>query len=87
METEKPYQSLNFVLGTTADAEWLFSKAQALLKGNDRRVTLITFEIILFLRENHTFWNLESVIQAMNAVRSEKVQQRMEEDNKQEDLD
>ena len=84
METEKTYQNLNFIQGTTADTKRPFSKALALLKGNDRPMT---FETILFLRENHTIWNLESVNLEINAVRSEKVRLRMEEDDEQEDLD
>ena len=80
------YINCEFIVGSVAEVERLWSKARALLRGDDRPLTLITFEAILFLRQNESFWDLTSVIEAMSEMRSNRVLQNLEEDEEQEAL-
>ncbi len=76
----------DFIQGSVAEVERLWSKARGVLKGDDRPLSPFSFEAILFLRQNESFWDLNSIIQTVSALRSDKVQCRMEEDAEQEAL-
>ena len=69
--------NVNFILGSTAMVEWLWSIANRLVDGERNNTSPLLMEALLFLRENRSYWDLELVITAFNAVRSQIVTQKM----------
>ncbi len=56
------------------------------LRDNRKSMTPLLFEAVLFLKVNSTYWNERTVKQAMDKVKSEKVQNRLKEDTQHQQL-
>jgi hypothetical protein len=78
-ETQKtnPYVNCDFIYGSTAEVERLWSVSANVLSKKRRRMTPQLVEAILFLRSNRRFWNLQLVAKAMEKDRLEKAEQRI----------
>jgi hypothetical protein len=81
-ETQKtnPYVNCDFIYGSTAEVERLWSVSANVLSKKRRRMTPQLVEAILFLRSNRRFWNLQLVAKAMEKDRLEKAEQRILEE-------
>jgi hypothetical protein len=77
-QDESPYVNCNFIFGSTAEVERLWSISSYILTKQRRRMTPQLFESILFLRYNERFWDLDLVVQAMKEDRMEQYSQRVE---------
>ncbi len=61
------YINCNFILGTTAEIERLWSVAKNILSTNRKAMEPLLFEAILFLKTNHSYWDLDAVQLAMTS--------------------
>ncbi len=84
-ETEK-YINSDFILGSVAEIERLRSLAKNVLTDNRKSMTPLVFEAVLFLKVKSTYWNEYTVKEAMEKVKSEKVQNRLKEDTQHQQL-
>ncbi len=72
--------NLDFIIGSTASIERLFSFAGDILCNNRRRITPQLFEALLLLKVNRMYWNLETVRAAIAAARSNRTERLIAED-------
>jgi hypothetical protein len=77
-KTESPYVNCNFVYGSTAEVERLWSTASYILRKQRRRMTPQLFESILFLRYNESLWDIDTVDKAMKEDRMQQHADRLE---------
>jgi hypothetical protein len=77
-QLESPYVNCNFIYGSTAEVERLWSVSSYILTKQRRRMTPQLFEAILFLRYNERFWNLGLVVEAMKEDRMQQYAARVE---------
>eukprot|EP00171_Calliarthron_tuberculosum_P001491 IDg1491t1 len=82
LQREK-YVNCNFILGSVAEVERLWSIAKNVRSSSRKSLTPLLFESILFLKVNKEYWNLEVVIQAMNVERSARVNARLQQEQNQ----
>jgi hypothetical protein len=83
-----PYINCDFIFGSTAIVERLWSIGKNILTAQCSSLTPIMFETLLFLRTNKRFWDRKLIlaaIQKARATHSEKVKQRMAEDRAEEE--
>lgn len=73
------YNNTNFILGSVAEAERLFSIAATVLSKVRHRMSPIMLEAICFLKINSRYWGLSTVAKAMALNRSDKVEQKLAE--------
>ena len=79
-EFNHKYGNLDFILGSAAVVERLWSIADKLIDGNRNSTSPFLMEALLFLRENRSYWDLHLVCEAFNAIRSQIVTKKMEEE-------
>ena len=88
-----PYINVNFICGSAAEVERLWSIAKYILSNTRSRLTPNLFQALMFLKINQEYWDCRSVQQAYTEARkqaqSERVKKMMEEDEEVEgdDLD
>ena len=73
------YGNVDFILGSAAVVERLWSIADRLIDGERNSTSPLLMESLLFLRSNRIYWDIELVRTAFNAVRSQIATQKMEE--------
>ena len=66
------------VIGSAAEVERLWSIARYILTTTRSRMTPMMFEALLFLRANRELWDETTVQKAMNAVRREQKDERLQ---------
>ena len=76
----------DFVLGSTAEIERLWSVAKNIMSGKRTSMNPLLLESLLFLKQNKDYWDLLLVSAAMNSARSERVKSRVREHNAHEEL-
>ena len=74
------YGNVDFILGSAAVVERLWSIADRLIDGERNNTSPLLMEALLFLRSNRIYWDIELVRTAFNAVRSQIATQKMEEE-------
>ena len=77
---EKPsqrYINCDFVFGSCAEVERLWSIAGNILTDNRKSMAPQLFEAILFLRVNQRFWNNDTVLEAVHNAKSKGAEDRM----------
>ena len=62
--TNSQYINLDFVLGSAAEVERLWSLAKYILVNQRKTMNSQMFECLLFLKYNRKYWNKEMVIEA-----------------------
>lgn len=78
------YGNVDFILGSAAQVERLWSIADNVLTDKRKATTLLLFESIMFLRMNERFWNVHLIRDAFHMSRSDRANQRMDEDQQEE---
>ena len=73
------YGYVDFILGSAAVVERLWSIADRLVDGERNNTSPLLTEALLFLWENRSYYDMELVRTTFNAVRSQIVTQKMEE--------
>lgn len=86
MEKTESYLNCDFILGSVAEIERLWSVARNILTDNRKDLTPLVFESVLFLNINRAFWNEITVKEAMAKMQSERSQSRLQEDTMHEEL-
>ncbi len=81
MERNDKYMNCDFILGSVAEIERLWSIAKNILTDNREDLAPLVFEAILFLNVNRTYWNDGNVKEAMEKIQSERVQSRLHEED------
>ena len=66
--------NLNWITPTTCEVERLFSKCKNVMTASRRRMTPRIFEAIVFLKENHEWWNINLVQDMVNKLWKEKLE-------------
>ena len=70
--SEGPYHDVGFIFGSSAEVERLWSKALHIFSSTRRRMTVMMFECLLYLKENRRHWNDGTVLLALQSCRDEK---------------
>lgn len=80
-----PYKNVDFICGSAAEVERLWSVAKYILTDNRSRMTPAMFESLLFLKTNEEYWDMSMVMEAYTRVRNDlpnnRVTAMMTEDN------
>ena len=73
MENTKasPYKNVDFICGSAAEVERLWSVAKCILTDNRAKLTPAMFEALLFLKTNEEYWDMATVMEAYTRVRNE----------------
>ena len=77
---ESRYINLDFILGSVAEVERLWSMAYYILVKNRQKMSPVVFEAIVFLKINKDMWEECDVIEAISRQRSARVDQQIAED-------
>lgn len=83
---ECPYINCDFIFGSAAKVERLWSRAVYILTNQRKRMTPMLFEALLFLQANERFWDLNLVSEAIGMAKSDGAARREAEDAAQEAL-
>ncbi len=70
----------DFILGSVAEVERLWSLAKYILADTRKCTSPLAFEAVLFLKVNANYWNEHTVQLSMSRARSQRVQQALNED-------
>jgi len=81
IETESTYRNCDFILGSVAEVERLWSVCNALLSDNRKRMSPLVFESIVFLKENRSYWSQSIISKAIEAHRNGELSRLLAEDN------
>eukprot|EP00171_Calliarthron_tuberculosum_P005814 IDg5814t1 len=84
---EEEYMNCNFILGSVAEIERLWSIAGKIRAVDRKLMSHIVFDAILFLKMNQRFWDELTVKEAMCRLQSDRVKQRLQEDENHGSLD
>jgi len=69
VQATSQYINLDFILGSTALIERLFSTAGHISSDDRQRLTPYLLEPILFLKVNRSYWDLNTKVAAMSSLR------------------
>ena len=79
-----PYQNVDYICGSAAEVERLWSLCRYILTNTRSRMTPNIFEVLVFLKVNHDYWDARSVqlayTKALNS-RSDKIEAMIDEDD------
>lgn len=78
--TETEYINADFILGSAAEVERLWSICKYILTNQRKSLTPLMFEALTFLKVNKRFWDLPMVQTAIHMNRTAKVKKGIEED-------
>ena len=76
----KGYVNCDFILGSAAEIERVWSTAELILRKARFRMTPILFEALIYLKYNSRYWNKHLVKQAIKEVKTESSMERMEKE-------
>ena len=80
---ESRYINLDFILGSVAEVERLWSTAYYILVKNRQKMSPVVFEAIVFLKINEDLWEECDVNEAISRQRSARVDRQITEDEEQ----
>lgn len=86
VEQDNLYMNLNFILGSSAEIERLFSIAGRTLADQRQNMTPMLFEALVFLKVNRGYWDFRTVLSAMRNSNSSQAHDRVAEDSEQQIL-
>lgn len=66
-----PYKNVDFICGSAAEVERLWSIAKYILTDNRSRMTPAMFESLLFLKTNVEYWDVPMVMEVYIRVRND----------------
>jgi hypothetical protein len=87
IDQQNPYVNCNFIFGSTAAVERLWSVAKGILTCQRSSMTPMMFETLLFLRTNSRLWDRTLILTAIKRTRSARVAQRLGEDAEQQAME
>ena len=67
-----PYKNVDFICGSAAEVERLWSIAKYILTDNRSRLTAASFKTITFLKTNEEYWDMAMVMEAYTMVENGK---------------
>ena len=70
------YGNCDFIIGSVAEIERLWSFADAYLDGDRNKTTPLLFEAMIFLRYNREFWNEKTIVKALKIVKENRMSAR-----------
>lgn len=73
------YRSADFVLGSSAEVERIWSTAKYILSDTRSKLKLLMFEAIMFLKNNSRLWGDQLVAEAIRCAKSERSKKRLDE--------
>ena len=73
------WPNANFILGSVAEVERLWSTADRVLDGKRNRTTPLLFEAFLFLKYNKKYWDFNLFVEAWNMQVNKRWSERMRE--------
>jgi hypothetical protein len=79
------YKNVDFVLGSAAEVERLWSVARYVITDLRIRLSPVMFEALLFLKVNKDYWDKYLVAEAMKLVTSAKYEENLKRLNEQEE--
>ncbi len=79
-EVQDRYINCDFILGSAAEVERLWSLAKYILAHTRKSASQLAFEAIMFLKVTANYWNEHTIQFAMSRARSQRVQQALNED-------
>ena len=71
-DLSSPYRNCDFICGSAAEVERLWSVAKKILTNNRYHLTVVMFETLMFLKMNEDYWDLQSVHAAHSMARKPK---------------
>ena len=84
-DLSSPYKNVDFICGSAAEVERLWSVAKYILTDNRAKLTPAMFEALLFLKTNEEYWDMTMVMEAYtrvkNTIPNSRVTAMMAEDN------
>ena len=83
IEDNCEFMNCDFILGSVAEVERLWSIAKRVLTDDRKEKSPIVFEALVFLNVNREYWDEQCVKEAMARSCSARVQKSIEEDQKQ----
>jgi hypothetical protein len=86
VDRQDPYVNCNFIVGSTAAVERLWSVAKTILTCQQSSMTPMMFETILFLRTNRRFWDRTLILKAIQKAKSDRVTRCLAEEEEQEEM-
>ena len=79
-----PYLNVDYICGSAAEVERLWSLCKYILTNTRSRLTPNLFEVLVFLKVNHDYWDARDVqvayTKALN-LQSDKIQEMIDEDD------
>ena len=91
VDLTSPYKNVDFICGSAAEVERLWSIAKYILTDTRSRLTSAMFKTILFLKTNEDYWDMAMVMEAYTRVRNEvpnsRITAMMVEDDKEAELE
>ena len=81
---DSPYQNVDYVCGSAAEVERLWSLCKYILTNTRSRMTPNLFEALVFFKVNYDYWDAASVqvayTNALNGLQSDRIVAMVEED-------
>ena len=79
------YMNCDFILGSAAEVERLWSIATNVLTDERKKMSPLMLEAVLFLRVNSRLWDVQTVKQALHMSWNEQIDKKIEEDENAQD--
>ena len=86
-ENPSGYRNCDFILGSAAEIERLWSIATNVLTDERKKMSPLMLEAVLFLRVNCRLWDVQTVKQALHMSRNERIDRKIEEDENAQDIE
>ena len=86
-ENPSGYRNCDFILGSAAEVERLWSIATNVLTDERKKMSPLMLEAVLFLRVNCRLWDVQTVKQALHMSRNERIDRKIEEDENAQDIE
>lgn len=86
VETDHPYIIIDFIVGSSAEIEHLFSIVGRIIAHHRQNMTPLLFGALVLLKLNRGYWDFCTVITAMGNHQSSQVRDRVLEDSEQQML-
>ena len=86
-ENPSGYRNCDFILGSAAEVERLWSIATNVLTDERKKMSPLMLEAVLFLRVNCRLWDVQTVKQALHMSQNERIDRKIEEDENAQDIE
>ena len=80
------YVDSRFTIGSVAEVEWQWPIFYSLLGVNRKYLTPIVFKALVFLKVNSSYWNQNTVPEALRMTKTKRTSERIFADDEHEEL-